>query len=471
MGCGREYRRRAGQDAVLHRVVREGLGALRASSDSHGGLPRHFLAEVRGFLRCGLLAYGFTRVRCTACGDESLVAFSCKGRGVCPSCSARRAHVAAAHLVDEVLPRAPYRQWTLSFPFRLRWVLVKTPRLLAQLQRALYLLVAARQRRVARRLGVEGKLHVGAVTFTQYFGSALQLTPHFHSLVPDGVFVEGPSGVAFVAAPAPTALEVERVAKALVRRTRKLLERHGLLEADLPPEDGLEVLKLAALQRRLPLGEAPVPRALHGRVACVEGFSLHADTWVHENDRANLERLARYGARGPLASSRLTLREDGLVEYRLKRPMPNGCAVLVLTPLDFLERLAALVPPARRHLLHFHGGFAPNARVRPKLVALARPADEESVAPAPVARPQAELPLLLPAPPKRPRLDWAGLLRRSFAIDVFTCTRCGGMRRVLGVVTNRDTARRVLTALGRYAELPATTGPPRRAQLELALAA
>ncbi len=140
---------------------------------------------------------------------------------------------------------------------------------------------------------------------------------------------------------------------------------------------------------------------------------------------------------GPLASSRLTLREDGLVEYRLKRPMPNGCAVLVLKPLDFLERLAALVPPVRRHLLHFHGGFAPNARMRPKLVALARPADEESVAPAPVARPQAELPLLLPAPPKRPRL---------------------------GVVTNQDTARRVLTALGRYAELPATTGPPRRAQ-------
>ncbi len=139
MGCGRVYRRRAGQDAVVHRVVREGLGALRASSDSHGGLPRHFLAEVRGFLRCGCLAHGFTRVRCTACGDESLVAFSCKGRGLCPSCSARRAHVTAAHLVDDVLPRAPYRQWTLSFPFRLRWVLVKTPRLLAQLQRALFL--------------------------------------------------------------------------------------------------------------------------------------------------------------------------------------------------------------------------------------------------------------------------------------------------------------------------------------------
>ena len=473
MGCGREYRRRAGQDALLHRVVRGGLAALRDSADSHGGLPRHFLAEVRAFLKCGLLAYGFTRVRCDSCGDESLVAFSCKGRGLCPSCSARRAHVAAAHLVEDVLPRAPYRQWTLSFPFRLRWVLVKTPRLLAQLQRAFYLLVAARQRRAARRAGVEGKLHAGAVSLTQYFGSALQLTPHFHSLVPDGVFVEvGREGVAFVAVAPPTPEEVQRLAQALVRRARKVLERHGLLDADLPPEDGLEVLKLAAVQTRLPLGEASPPRALHGRVALVDGFSLHADTWVHENDRASLERLARYGLRGPLASSRLSLRDDGLVEYRLKRPLPNGATVLVLTPQAFLARLAALVPPPRRHLIHFHGGFAPNARVRPALVALARPSAEEApISPPPALRPQEELPLRLPAPKRRPRLDWASLLRRTFALDVFTCARCGGARRVLAVVTHRDTARKVLTALGLEAEPPATTGPPRRAQLELPLAA
>ena len=131
MECGREYRRRAGQEAVLHGVVRAGLAQLCEGAEGHGGLPRHFLAEVRAFLECGVLAHGFTRVRCEACGDESLVAFSCKGRGLCPSCSARRTHVTAAQLVDDVLPGAPYRQWTLSFPFRLRWVLVKTPRLLA----------------------------------------------------------------------------------------------------------------------------------------------------------------------------------------------------------------------------------------------------------------------------------------------------------------------------------------------------
>ena len=54
----------------------------------------------------------------------------------------------------------------------------------------------------------------------------------------------------------------------------------------------------------------------------LEGFSLHANTWVHQNDRDNLEKLCRYGARGPLALERLSRREDGKLEYRgLKKPL------------------------------------------------------------------------------------------------------------------------------------------------------
>jgi hypothetical protein len=79
----------------------------------------------------GVLAHGFTRVRCESCKDKLLVAFSCKGRGVCPSCNAKQAHVTAVHLVERVLPRVPYRQWTLSFPHRVRWLLLKEAGLLS----------------------------------------------------------------------------------------------------------------------------------------------------------------------------------------------------------------------------------------------------------------------------------------------------------------------------------------------------
>jgi hypothetical protein len=67
-------------------------------------------------LACGVLAHGFARLACRTCRTKVLVPFSCKSRGVCPSCNARRAHDTAHHLVERVLLRAPYRQWTLSFP-------------------------------------------------------------------------------------------------------------------------------------------------------------------------------------------------------------------------------------------------------------------------------------------------------------------------------------------------------------------
>jgi len=162
------------------------------------------------YLECGVLAHGFARVRCESCKDELLVAFPCKGRGMCPSCNVKRAHVTAVHLVEQVLPHVPYRQWTLSFAHRVRWVLLKDVGLLSDVLTVFPRAVFALQRRWARRQGMRGG-QVGAVSFIQFFGSALQVTPHFHSLVPDGVFVLREGGVRFEALPPPTQGEVDRL--------------------------------------------------------------------------------------------------------------------------------------------------------------------------------------------------------------------------------------------------------------------
>jgi hypothetical protein len=82
---------------------------------SPGGLPRHVERELAEYLRCGILAHGLARVRCTTCHDDMIVA-SGKRRGLCPSCTARRMADTAAHLIDQVLPQAPYRQWVFTVP-------------------------------------------------------------------------------------------------------------------------------------------------------------------------------------------------------------------------------------------------------------------------------------------------------------------------------------------------------------------
>ena len=82
--------------------------------DIERGAPLFVKRESQRFARCGVLAHGFARFRCSGCGTDRLVAFSCKGRGFCPSCGGRRTTERAAYLIDDVLPRVPVRQWGVS---------------------------------------------------------------------------------------------------------------------------------------------------------------------------------------------------------------------------------------------------------------------------------------------------------------------------------------------------------------------
>ncbi|MBA3591953.1 MAG: transposase zinc-binding domain-containing protein [Methylibium sp.] len=93
----------------LPRQTEEAIGA---------SLPQFIKDEFDAFLECGILAHGFLRLRCVDCGHDKLLAFSCKRRGFCPSCGARRMSQTAAHLIDHVIPHVPVRQWVLSPPSR-----------------------------------------------------------------------------------------------------------------------------------------------------------------------------------------------------------------------------------------------------------------------------------------------------------------------------------------------------------------
>jgi ribosomal protein S27E len=87
-------------------------GQFDGQGDHHTP-PAYVEKAFRKYLECGIFAHGFARVRCDDCGDDFLVAFSCKGRAICPSCNTRRMAEAAAHLMDHVFPRLPVRQWVL----------------------------------------------------------------------------------------------------------------------------------------------------------------------------------------------------------------------------------------------------------------------------------------------------------------------------------------------------------------------
>jgi Putative transposase len=99
-----------------------------------------------------------------------------------------------------------------------------------------------------------------------------------------------------------------------------------------------------------------------------QGFSLHAAVRCHANERLKLERLCRYITRPALANDLVKINGRGQVELKLKTPWRDGTTHHVMSPLEFMQRLAALVPRPRLHLIRFYGVLAPNATWRSKVV-------------------------------------------------------------------------------------------------------
>ena len=436
---GEEGRRRAPEKSVLLEAFRRGWAAVS------GCVPSRVKQEAQRYLDCGQLRCGFVEVTCEACGDSRLIAFSCKGRGWCPSCTARRAAETGAHLAN-VLPRVTHRQWTLSLPFSVRHAVVKQPRLLKYLERRLVKGIWRWQRQRAKHSGHGSAfLNGGGVCFTQWFGSHLQLTPHLHLLVPEALWA--PSSAHVEVGP-PSDVDVAQILARTLRQAKKDWGDIG----ETWPGDEFEVLQAQAIQAKLPL-DLPKRRHRRSRVAVANGFSLHADTAVHGNDREGLERLARYGARGPIAECRLRKLEGELYEYTPKRGV-----TFTLTAADLVRRLVALVPPAKNHLTSFHGVYAPHSSLRAQLDEPAHPAQTA----APKKQPTKA------GKPKRPRLDWASLHQHTFGNDVLKCP-CGARRTIKALFSTHKAAEERLTALGRPLDsrlLPRTTAGP---QLTLAV--
>ena len=114
------YARRRPEETLLYRVVREHWPSFREKAEEQGGLPRFVVRDFEDYLGCGLLERGLVHLACSRCGHAMVVAFWCKRRGFCPSCCGRRSADVAAHMVDEVFPAVPIRQWVCSLPWPLR---------------------------------------------------------------------------------------------------------------------------------------------------------------------------------------------------------------------------------------------------------------------------------------------------------------------------------------------------------------
>jgi hypothetical protein len=338
---------------------------------------------------------------------------------------------AALKLVDRVFPRGvPVRQWVLSVPKLVRWHIARKPRLRRRVARIFFSEVRAELRgRAPAGRPRSGRAWIrtaaGAVTVSQRFGGALNLNVHLHSLAMDGVYVRDADtgSLRFLeAVSAPPVEALQALVGRVEARVLDLCERDGIrvrrrAEEEQDPEgddpeqldlfDELQAASIRELVGLSPDGEVRRVRMLgkegegdpawddaeEGRVedqkaeaghprplaAHSNGFSVHAGVRIEGHDREGLRRLCRYVMRPPFAEDRFERLpgpgsgsgsgSGGQVSYRLRRPRRDGTTHLALTPLELLEKLAALVPKHRDHDVHYQGVLAPNARWRGEVVA------------------------------------------------------------------------------------------------------
>lgn len=172
----------------LHRIIRINYQQIFRDKEIQGThLPFHLEREFRKYLTCGNLAYGMARFHCSCCQKDKLVAFSCKGRTLCRSCTGRRTADTAKHLLEEVIPPVPVRQWVLSMPYTYRFLLATQPEFLRSALAVFHRTINRHYLRKAKEQNLKNP-KVGAITVVQRFGGALNLNVHFHTMYMDGVF-------------------------------------------------------------------------------------------------------------------------------------------------------------------------------------------------------------------------------------------------------------------------------------------
>jgi hypothetical protein len=319
------YKRRTPESTTLYQIVFHTKQKLEHCWEERfqsefGVLRDEVLSVLDEYLNCGLLEHGAARVYCDTCKYSLLVAFSCKKRGVCPSCSAKRAVIFAEHLYDEVLEDVPTRHIVFSIPKRLR-PYFKYNRKLCDI------LFKSAWKSVEENLSLDSGIPALALTL-QTAGEALNWNPHLHGMLADGVFSDDGTFTQFS----------EINLKAIEERFAELV--------------------LGAFAKQELITDDVMSQILSQTYT---GFSV----WIGDRfqDEGSEKFVARYVERGPISLEKLTIQDD-IVTYTTK----DGTAH-EFDPVEFLATLSAHIPKPYESITRYYGWYSCRARgERKKLV-------------------------------------------------------------------------------------------------------
>ena len=415
------YRRRLPEETALYRLVYHYRDEFEYSWDErfaerYGFLRKEVLEALDRYLNCGILRHGCALACCAQCNHTALIAFSCKRRGVCPSCQAKRAVLFAENL-EQVLITQPHRHLVFTIPKRLRVYFRYDRSLFSQLYRAAW----ETWKEYAQALMPGGES--GAVMALHTAGSLLNWHPHIHMIALDGaLFDDG----AF--------RQLELVDTELLQEFFSEKVFAFLLKAELIDEAVVDSMR----------------RWEHS------GFHLHAGEPIGAGDTDARLFLARYLKKAPVSLERLRIDESGsepVVIY--SKPDESGEEqIRSFSALEFLAELSVHIPMVFEQTTRWFGVYSPRSRGAERRKQRFQQFVQSNFA-------QVESAL----PERRPSQSWARCMKLVFELDPLRCPKCGAEMKIKSFVT----APQEIERLCKYLGLSSWRPPPKLRPLQAAL--
>lgn len=413
-----EYSRRQPEESALYRLVfnyREEFEYRYGElfEERYGFLRSNVLESFDAYLNCGILRHGCARAHCEECNHSELIAFSCKERVLCPSCTAKRGHIFAQTLHETILLPRPHKHLVFTVPKRIRPYFKYDRKLFKIFYKSAW---------DAWKWYVEGNLPEGtsgAVMSLHTAGDLLNFHPHVHSLVLPGVIT--PSG---------EYQELPEIDTELLAELFQEKVLNAFLERGLLSQDDVNLMKSWE----------------HS------GFNV----WVGDDilPESEEERLfvSRYLVKCPLSLERLEILDDERVRYSAKDSREGEVPeTKSFSPLEFLAELSQHIPDTYEQVIRYYGYYSARTRGarrrEEELEKLAKQTKDESS--------QAQIDRDIDKKPVCK--SWAGLIKKVYEIDPLQCPKCGGSMKIKAFIHDPEEISRICENLG----LPDWRAPPK----------
>lgn len=409
---GGAYKRREPEKSDFYRVVFHYHGEYEKVyperfEKEYGYLRKRVVEVIYKFLDCGILEHGMARVYCKECGHDFFIAFSCKTRFMCPSCTQKRKLIWTDWVSNQVLKNIAHRHWVFTVPRVLRKLFYKDRSLLAKLA------ICAKETLFEMfRAIYSGKGYMpGVILSIQTAGDLMTWHPHIHCLVSDGDFDK--QGHFH---PIP---EMDSKKAVIIFREKvfnMLKENNRISE--------LLISKMRQWNH--------------------SGFSVYNEVKVEEekvaeNRSEELEKLAQYIVHPTFFANKIKYNEDtGSVIYKSRMHLGKKRNFEVLDAIEFLHRVCLHIPDPYESLIRYYGFYSNAARGKRKKLGLEK---EEA--------PNIDVKVIDDSPSEKScRKSWSQLIYKIYEVDPLKCPQCGSEMKIIAFIRDYQEIKKILKCLG-----------------------